>query len=77
MQSNNWQEYADNYKPLVATGRAALPLSKHPNDLDFSKSISGTTYTVKSHFDKTANESLLCIILRWMEYGTDISESSL
>ena len=74
MQDNNWREYADGYKSLVNTGREPLPLSKHPKGLDFSKTIGNTTYTVKSHFNRDANESLLGIVLRWMDDGTDIAE---
>jgi hypothetical protein len=74
MQNNNWREYADNYKPLVDTGRKPLPLEKYPKSLDFSTTIGGTSYTVKSHFNPQANESLLCIILRWVENNTNISE---
>jgi len=72
--NNNWREYADNHKPLVYTDRQPLPLSKHPKDLDFSKIVGNTTYTVKSHFNSNANESLLGIVLRWLDDGTDISE---
>jgi len=70
----DWQEYARNYKPLVDTGREPLPLSKYPDDLDFSKNIGGTTYVVKSHFNPQANESLLRIILRMMDSGTESLE---
>ena len=70
MSNTDWQEYARNYKPLVDTGRKPLPLSKYPDDLDFNKTISGTTYVVKSRFNPQANESLLRIILRMMGSGT-------
>ena len=71
MNNTDWQEYARNYKPLVDTGRKPLPLSKYPDDLDFSKNIGGTTYVVKSQFNPQANESLLRIILRMMDRGTN------
>jgi hypothetical protein len=74
MNEDNWRDYADNYKPLVNTGRKPLPLSKCPKDLDFSKTVGSTTYVVKSRFNPQANESLLDIVLRWMDSGTDISE---
>ena len=74
MQDNIWHEHSSNYKPLIDTGREPLPLSKHPKGLDFSKTIGNTTYTVKSHFNRNANESLLGIVLRRMDNGTDISE---
>ena len=69
MNNNDWQEYARNYKPLVDTGREPLPLSKYPDDLDFSKTVGGTIYVVKSRFNPQANESLLRIILRMMDSG--------
>ena len=74
MSNTDWQEHARNYKPLVDTGREPLPLSKYPDDLDFSKTIGGTTYVVKSHFNPQANESLLRIILRMMDSGTEMFE---
>ena len=61
------------YRPLVVTGRAPLPLMKYPKDLDFTKTISGTTYTVKSHFKPNASESLFHIILRWLDSNVDVS----
>ena len=73
MQEHNWHEHSSKYKSLVDTGREPLPLSKHPKGLDFSKTIGNTTYTVKSHFNRDASESLLGIVLRWMDDGTDIS----
>jgi hypothetical protein len=75
--SNHWESYADSYKPLIATEREQLPLLKYPNDLDFSETIGNTTYTVRSHFNRDANKSLLGIVLRWMEVGTDITEQLL
>lgn len=77
MRNNDWKEHAAAYRPLVDTGRERLPVEKTPKDLDFTKTVGGTTYTVKSHFDPQAHESMLCIILRWMENSTDISASSL
>jgi len=72
--SKHWESYAAEYTPLIDTGRKPLHLSKYPKGLDFSKTIGNTTYTVKSRFNRSANESLLGIVLRWMENGTDISE---
>jgi hypothetical protein len=72
MNDYNWRDYADNYKPLVNTDRKLLPLSKSPKDLDFTKTIGGTNYVVKSHFDPNANESLLDIVLRWIDSDAEI-----
>ena len=44
MQNRNWREYSDSYKPLVDTGREEIELKKYPNDLDFHKTMGGTTY---------------------------------
>lgn len=77
MPSDSWKEHAAAYKPLMDTGRERLPLEKNPQDLDFIRTVGGTTYTVKSHFDPQAHESMLRIILRWMDKGTDMSVSSL
>ena len=74
MNSNNWREHAASYKPLVETGRKMIPLEKYPKNLDFTKTVGGTTYVVKSHFNPNAGESMLRIILRWIDNGTDISE---
>jgi len=68
------QSSEDNYKPLIDTGRELLPLSKYPKDLDFCRTIGNTTYTVKSHFNTNANETLLRIVLRWLDTGADVSE---
>lgn len=77
MPTDSWKEHAVSYKPLVDTGRERLPLEKNPRDLDFTKTLGGTTYTIKSHFNPQAHESILRIILRWMDNGTDVSASSL
>jgi len=61
-------------KPLIETDRKPLPLMKYPKDLDFSKTVGNTTYVVKSHFNKNANESLLLIISRLLEDGKSLSE---
>ena len=74
MQGNNWREYADKHKPLIDTGRAPLPLAKYPSGLDFEKTIGGTTYTVKSHFNPNASESMLRIVLRWLDSDANVSE---
>jgi len=74
MQIDDYREPPKNYKPLIDIGRERLHLEKYPKDLDFSKAIGGTTYTVKSHFNPSANETLLRIVLRWLDSDTDISE---
>ena len=74
MQSNNWREHAASVKPLIETGREWLPLVKYPRDLGFTKTIGGTTYAVNSHFSQNASESMLRIILRWIDNGTDVAE---
>ncbi|MCL2856726.1 MAG: transposon-encoded TnpW family protein [Oscillospiraceae bacterium] len=71
---DNLSHYENSHKPLIDTGREPLVLSKYPKDLDFTKIIGGTTYTVKSHFNPNANESMLRIILRWLDSGADVSE---
>jgi hypothetical protein len=74
MQSdNNWRDYTASYKPLIDTGRKPIPLMKYPDNLDFSKTIGGTTYEVRSHFHKDTNESLLGIVLRWMDANHNFS----
>jgi len=73
MKNNNYLLYADSYKPLVDTGRKQVPVMKYPTDLDFSKNIGGTTYIVKSSFNKTANECMTQIVLRWINNNTDVS----
>lgn len=77
MRKNDWREHAAAHNPLVDTGRERLPLMKYPKDLDFTKTIGGTTYTIKSYFDPQANESILRIVLRWCEDDADISATSL
>ena len=54
-----------------------IELKKYPEDLDFTKTVGGTTYIVKSHFNPQAKESMLRITLRWLANGTNISEFSL
>ena len=78
MQDNVISEYdLDEYKksrrPMIDTGREMIELKKHPDDLDFNRTVGGTTYIVSSRFDKNASESLLDIVLRWMDAGTDVS----
>ena len=54
-------EYSDvdwDYEPIIETGREPLPLYRFPADLDFVKTIGGTTYTVRSRFDQNADECL-------------------
>ncbi len=54
-----------------------IAVKKYPDDLDFTKTVGGTTYIVKSHFNPQATESLLRIVLRRMDNGAELSESSL
>ena len=77
MQGENWREREDGYKPLVDTGRELLPLENHPKDLDFSKTVSGTSYVVRSRFNPSARETLLGIVIRWFTNDTDVSEKTL
>ena len=63
--------------PLINSGRKKIPLVKYPDDLDFSKAIGGTTYTVKSHFDPDADECLFGIVSRWIDNETDVSDLTL
>ena len=67
------QAILDKYKdvslerePIIDTGREQIPLMKCPSDLDFTKTISGTVYTVRSHFNPNADECLLQIVNRLM-----------
>lgn len=64
MQDNNWKNYAGSQKPAIDTGRKKIPLTKYPQDLDFVKTIGGTTYVVKSHFNPNADECLLAKVSR-------------
>jgi hypothetical protein len=57
-----YHEYERGYKPLVDTGRKPLPLTRYPNDLDFSKTVGGTEYIVTSRFAKSKGECLLGIV---------------
>lgn len=64
MQNRNWREYSESYKPLVDTGREEIELKKYPNDLDFHKTMGGTTYIVQSHFEKDAPECIAVKVAR-------------
>jgi len=57
----------------IETGREWLELFKYPDDLDFSKKIGGTTYTVNSHFDSDADVCLVGIVSGWVDDDTDVS----
>ncbi len=74
MRSNNWREYARSHRPIVHTGRKMIELKKYPDDLDFTKTVGGTTYIIKSHFNPQATECLLRIVLRRMDNGAELSE---
>lgn len=69
MRSSNWREHNKRNKPLVNTGRKGLELKKCPDDLDFHKTIGGTTYVVQSHFDKHATECLTTKVARLVLRG--------
>lgn len=49
---------------LIETGRKPMRLEKMPKDLDFSKTIGNTTYTVKSHFNPNASECIFRKVIR-------------
>jgi len=70
--NNNWREHAATVTTLIDTKRRLTPLSKYPKDLDFTKTISNTTYVVKSHFNPNINESILRTVLRLMDNDTNI-----
>lgn len=74
MQNDTWWRRAEVYKPLIDTNRTAIPLMKHPQDLDFSKTVGYTTYVVKSHFNPQGNESLLIKVSRLMGNRKDSDE---
>jgi len=57
----------------IETGREWLELFKYPDDLDFSKKIGGTTYTVNSHFDPDSDFCLVGIVSGWVDDDTDVS----
>ena len=61
---DDWCEYAKSYRPLIDTRRKLTPLEKFPKDLDFSETIGNTTYVVKSHFDKNAEECMVGKVCR-------------
>jgi len=61
-------------KPLINTGRKSLPLQKYPADLDFSSVVAGTTYTVKSHFNKNASECLFVKLCRLLDENKNLAE---
>ena len=70
---NTIEELSERYKdvsldcePIIDIGREPIPLLKCPADLDFVKTIGGTTYTVRSHFNPNADECLLQTVNRMM-----------
>ena len=69
MQDNitDWQDYAQQYEPLIDTGRKPIPLVKYPTSLDFAKTIGGTAYVTKTHFMPNATECLLAKISRLLD----------
>ena len=50
--------------PIVESNRDPLQLCKYPPGLDFTKTVSGTEYTVRSRFNPATSECLLEIISR-------------
>jgi len=52
------------YVPLIDTGRKPIPLERFPKDLNFTETIGGTTYTVRSFFNPNAEESIIATICR-------------
>ena len=48
---DEYKDVTQEHKPLIYIGRKPLQLSKIPKDLDFSKNIGNTTYSVRSHFN--------------------------
>jgi hypothetical protein len=82
MQDSKIRAITDNYsdvpmerKRLIDTGRKPLPLVRFPTDLDFSKTIGGTTYTVRSHFNRDAGECLFAKVNRLMLGDPDLREN--
>lgn len=74
MHDNDWRSSVSKSKPLVSTGRKLIPIEKYPKDLDFSKTIGGTTYIVGSHFNPNASECLLTKVSRLFVECKDLSE---
>ncbi len=50
--------------PLIETGRKNYPLAWFPEGLDFTKTIGGTTYSVRSYFNPKAGECLYAKVNR-------------
>ena len=63
------QEYA-----AVRAGRKRIPIERHPADLDFIKTVNGTTYTVKSHFNTDAAECLFVKVCRLLKDSKNLDE---
>jgi len=63
---DKYEDISFECEPIIDTGREQIPLVKCPTDLDFVKTIGGTTYTVHSHFNPDADECLLQIVNRLM-----------
>ena len=63
---DKYEDISFECEPIIDTGREQIPLVKCPPDLDFVKTIGGTTYTVRSHFNPDADECLLQIVSRLM-----------
>ena len=60
----------------VQLQRERIAIEKHPAGLDFTKTVNGTTYTVKSHFNSTAAECLFVKVCRLLKENKNLSEQS-
>ncbi|MDL2273756.1 transposon-encoded TnpW family protein [Oscillospiraceae bacterium OttesenSCG-928-G22] len=69
MPYNNWRDYAKSRELPIETGRKLTELEKYPADLDFSKTIGGTTYEVNSHFSKDSAECMVAKVARLTLHG--------
>ena len=65
----NEQEYA-----AVRAERKRIHIEKRPQDLDFTKTVNGTTYTVKSHFNTDAAECLFVKVCRLLKDSNNLDE---
>ena len=65
----NEQGYA-----AVRAERKRITIGKHPQDLDFTKAVNGTTYTVKSHFNNAAAECLFVKVFRLLKNNKNLDK---
>ena len=59
---------------ILFSERKRIAVERYPQNLDFTKTINGTTYAVKSHFHKDAAECLLAKICRLLNDNTNLAE---